>query len=93
MVAALAGTLSPSGQEAGPFAPLEQASLPDERPAAAGFTTSARALAQAVAPTFTGLALERAATGLPFFLAGGLKIVYDRALYFRFRHVDLRGDA
>jgi len=38
---------------------------------------------------FTGLALAHAATGLPFFLAGGLKIVYDLALYFRFRTVEL----
>ena len=62
---------------------------PDERPAAAGFTTSARGLAQAVAPVMSGLALQRAASGLPFFLAGGLKIAYDLALYFRFRNVKL----
>jgi hypothetical protein len=62
---------------------------PDERPAAAGFTTSARGLAQAVAPAISGLALQRAASGLPFFLAGGLKIAYDLALYFRFRGVPL----
>jgi hypothetical protein len=62
---------------------------PDERPAAAGFTTSARGLAQAVAPVITGVALQRAASGLPFFLAGGLKIAYDLALYFRFRNVKL----
>jgi MFS family permease len=61
----------------------------DERAAAAGFTASARGLAAAVAPVFTGLALARAASGLPFFLAGGLKIVYDLALYFRFRRVPL----
>jgi len=61
----------------------------DERAATAGFTASARGLAAAVAPVFTGFALARAATGLPFFLAGGLKIVYDLALYFRFRHVRL----
>jgi MFS family permease len=64
---------------------------PDERAAAAGFTTSARGLAQAVAPTFTGLALGAAATGIPFLLAGGLKILYDLALYFRFRGVPLTG--
>ncbi len=62
---------------------------PDERSAAAGFTTSARALAQSAAPVFSGLALARAASGLPFFLAGGLKIAYDVALYFRFRAVPL----
>jgi MFS family permease len=61
----------------------------DERAATAGFTASARSLAAAVAPVFTGFALARAASGLPFFLAGGLKIVYDLALYFRFRNVKL----
>jgi len=63
---------------------------PDERPAATGLATSARALAQAVAPVFAGIALGRAATGLPFFLAGGLKIAYDLALYFRFRNVNIQ---
>jgi MFS family permease len=67
---------------------------PDERAAAAGFTSSARSLAQALAPALTGVALARAATGLPFYLAGGLKIVYDLALYFRFRRLALpRGEA
>jgi len=62
---------------------------PDERAAAAGFATSARALAQAVAPVFSGIALGSAATGLPFFLAGGLKIVYDLGVYLRFREMAL----
>jgi MFS family permease len=65
---------------------------PDERAAAAGFTVSARALAQALSPALTGFALARAAGGVPFFLAGGLKIVYDLALYFRFRRVALPAD-
>ena len=33
VVAAIVGTLSPNGQEAGPFSPLEQALLPDTVPA------------------------------------------------------------
>jgi MFS family permease len=65
---------------------------PDERAAAAGFAASARSLAQALAPVLSGFALARAATGLPFFLAGGLKIVYDLALYFRFRRLALPAD-
>jgi len=60
---------------------------PEERPAAAGFTGSVRALAQACAPLVSGLAMATAATGTPFFLSGGLKIVYDLALFFRFRRV------
>lgn len=62
---------------------------PDERPAAAGFTGSVRALAQACAPLVSGFAMATAATGTPFFVSGGLKIVYDLALYFRFRGVVL----
>jgi MFS family permease len=62
---------------------------PDERPAAAGLAASVRGLSAAVAPALTGLALSSAATGLPFLLAGGLKIVYDLALYARFRSVPL----
>jgi hypothetical protein len=62
---------------------------PDERAAAAGLTTSARALAQSAAPALSGLAMGAAASGLPFFLAGGLKIVYDLGLYARFRSVRL----
>jgi MFS family permease len=66
---------------------------PDERPAAAGLAVSVRGLAQAAAPAVTGLALASAASGLPFLLAGGLKIVYDLALYARFRRVELPSSA
>ena len=62
---------------------------PDERPAAAGLTASARALAQACAPVVSGLTMAAAATPAPFLLAGGLKIVYDLSLFFRFRAVPL----
>jgi len=62
---------------------------PEERPAAAGLTGSARALAQACAPFVSGATMAVAATGAPFFLSGGLKIVYDLALFFRFRRVRL----
>jgi hypothetical protein len=33
-----------------------------------------------------------AGRALPFYLAGGLKIVYDLALYFRFRRLALPAD-
>ena len=62
---------------------------PEERPAAAGLTASARALAQACAPVVSGLTMAAAATPVPFLLAGGLKIVYDLSLFFRFRSVPL----
>ena len=60
---------------------------PEERPAAAGLTTSARALGQSLGPAVSGVALSTAASGLPFVLAGGLKIVYDLVLYQQFRSV------
>jgi MFS family permease len=62
---------------------------PEERPAAAGFTTSVRAIAQSCAPALSGLALKTAGSGLPFAIAGGLKILYDLSLYARFRNVPL----
>jgi len=62
---------------------------PDERAPAAGLTTAARGIAQAFSPALAGLALARAAFGAPFFLAGGLKIVYDLSLFARFRKVPL----
>src|SRR5262249_11685222 len=55
---------------------------PAERAAAAGFTTSARAFAQAIGPAFAGLTMGVAATPAPFVLAGAIKIVYDLALFF-----------
>jgi MFS family permease len=59
---------------------------PDERSAAAGVTGIARTTGAALAPVFTGPMLANALLlNFPFFLAGGLKIVYDLLLYFNFR--------
>lgn len=66
---------------------------PEERAAAAGVTNAVRPAAASLAPAISGLALETAATGLPFVLAGGLKIVYDIALWLVFRSVPLGGKA
>jgi len=60
---------------------------PDERTATAGITNVARTTATAISPTFAGIAFSAAAFGLPFFIAGALKIVYDVAIYFTFRNV------
>jgi len=65
---------------------------PEERPAASGLTVSVRALAQACAPVITGATMAVAASPAPFLLAGGLKVVYDLALFFRFRSVPLRDE-
>jgi MFS family permease len=60
---------------------------PDERSAAAGFTSIARTVGSAISPTLTGLLLGASLLNLPFFLAGGLKIVYDLLLYRSFKAV------
>jgi MFS family permease len=55
---------------------------PDERSAAAGVTGTARSLGVSVSPLLAGpLYLSAALSWLPFVISGGLKIVYDLALY------------
>jgi MFS family permease len=53
---------------------------PDNRAHAAALTNAVRPAAAAVSPIFAGLALQTMAIGFPFFVAGGLKIVYDLAM-------------
>lgn len=54
----------------------------DERSAAAGVTGIARSVGASLAPVLTGIFLANPALfSLPFFLCGGLKLVYDMALY------------
>ncbi len=59
---------------------------PDERSAASGVTSIARSVGAAVSPSLAGVFLASPALiGLPFLLAGGLKLVYDGLLYRSFR--------
>ncbi len=58
---------------------------PDERVAAAGLTNVARGAGSALAPAITGYAFSAAALGLPFVVAGALKIAYDLLVYRSFR--------
>ncbi|HET9083583.1 MAG TPA: MFS transporter [Candidatus Limnocylindrales bacterium] len=61
---------------------------PDERSAAAGVTGIARTIGAAISPSFSSVLVATAATAaLPFYLAGGLKIVYDVLIYRDFRKV------
>lgn len=61
---------------------------PDELSAAAGITGVARTTGAALSPMFTGIFLANAALwNIPFFLAGGLKIIYDLSLYRSFKAV------
>jgi len=55
---------------------------PDERSAASGITTVARSLGAAISPTLAGYLLaDPRFISVPFFIAGGVKIVYDLMLY------------
>jgi MFS family permease len=59
----------------------------DERAAAAGVLSVARNTGAAIAPLFTGAILANPAIGLPFLLAGGLKVIYDLWIFAVFRKV------
>jgi MFS family permease len=55
---------------------------PDERSAAAGVTGVARSVGASISPMLaTALLGSAGLTSVPFFLAGGLKILYDLLLY------------
>ncbi len=61
---------------------------PDERSAAAGVTAIARSVGAAVSPSLAGLMLGVPALfSLPIFLCGGLKIIYDLALWREFSRI------
>jgi MFS family permease len=61
---------------------------PDERSAAAGVTGIARTTGAALSPALSApLVASASLAAVPFYLAGGLKIVYDLLLYRAFRTV------
>jgi MFS family permease len=59
---------------------------PLERPAAASITAVPRSLASSLSPALAGALLTTSFTGLPLVVCGMLKIIYDVALLFSFRH-------
>jgi MFS family permease len=60
----------------------------EERSAAGGFTGVARTTGAAISPLFVGFMFARASwINVPFFLAGGLKILYDLLLYKEFAKI------
>jgi predicted MFS family arabinose efflux permease len=61
--------------------------VPYERAASAGILSVARNAGAALAPLFTAPILSVPPLGLPFILAGGLKIVYDLWVFVLFRKV------
>src|SRR5262249_22343121 len=60
---------------------------PAERTAAASITAVPRSLATSISPALAGALLSTAFIGLPLVISGTLKIAYDLALLFLFRHI------
>jgi MFS family permease len=60
---------------------------PPERPAAASLTSVPRSLAAAASPVMAGALFAAGLEAWPFVICGGLKILYDLALLWTFRHV------
>jgi sugar phosphate permease len=58
---------------------------PHERSGAVAVTGLARGVAAATGPAITGAAIQTAALGTPFVIAGVTKALYDLALYFKYR--------
>jgi len=63
---------------------------PNERSGALAITGTLRGLVGSVGPLITGLAIQSASLGLPFFAAGTAKSLYDIGLYLGYRN--RRGD-
>jgi predicted MFS family arabinose efflux permease len=61
-----------------------------EREGAASLTNVSRTLAQSISPALSGWVIASGSLAAPFFLGGGLKIVYDLMLYATIRHVETR---
>ncbi len=63
---------------------------PDERAAASGVTAIARSIGASLSPALGGVLIASPLfASAPFFIAGGLKIVYDLLLYRSFRKADI----
>jgi MFS family permease len=62
---------------------------PEERTAAASVTSLARSAGSAASPVISGALIQGAllTAGLPFVIAGAVKVVYDLTLWRVFRHV------
>jgi MFS family permease len=60
---------------------------PPEQPAAASVTAVPRSLASSLSPPLAGMLLSTSFAGLPLIICGVIKIGYDFALLFSFRHI------
>jgi len=60
---------------------------PEERSRVAALINLPRSLTSAIGPTITGFVMQFLGPSLPFLLAGGVKAIYDIALYFNFKDI------
>ena len=66
---------------------------PEERTIMAGSANLGRGLGRMPSSTVTGFLWAGTYTVAPWIVGGGLKLMYDLAIYFSFRNVDLPGEA
>jgi MFS family permease len=59
---------------------------PNERSGALAITGAIRGGAQSIGPLISGIAIQSAASGLPFVLAGIIRLAYGSALYLAYRN-------
>jgi hypothetical protein len=60
---------------------------PEERGAAAGFTSLARHVPVAISPTLSAYLMQTFTVNVPFFIGGFLQLAHDCIFYFMFRGV------
>lgn len=63
---------------------------PEERPRAAGLTNAIRPAAAAFGPAVAGVTMAGASIGLPFYLAGFIKVAYDISVFAQFHELDAK---
>ena len=66
---------------------------PQDRAGAVASTGALRGVAQAFGPALTGIAIQTAALGLPFFVGGAVKAIHGVGLYAGFRSRPAEHDA
>jgi MFS family permease len=66
---------------------------PEAMTATAGITNLGRNVTQTISPVLAGLVAQLTFLGAPFIIGGGVKLVYNAALYVMFRGVKAPGDS
>ncbi len=59
----------------------------EDRASTAAITNTSRTVAQSLSPPLTTAFIDAGALTLPFVFGGGIKIIYDVAIYLSFRHI------